>query len=259
MTCTLASPIYEQPGLQAALDGVLRPGGLALTDEMVAAAGLPAGACVLDVGCGLGTVVAHLRDRHGVDSVGVDASELLVERGHAQAPESVLIQAWGGELPVADGVCDAVLAECSLSLMADIDGALDEFRRVLKPRGVLLWADVYVRNAAAQAADRPTRPGSCLEGALTRAQIEDRLAAHAFTVERWEDRSGEVKVFAARLILAGISPLQFWGGGCEEGVEAVARLRPGYFWLVARGNVPGSAQSDRRVGSEPAPCQGRGR
>lgn len=231
MTCAL--PVYEQPALREALEGVLRPGGLALTDEMVAAAGLCPGARVLDVGCGLGTVAAHLRDRWGLDAVGVDASELLLDQGHAQAPELALIRAWGERLPMADGVFDAVLAECSLSLMPNIDGALEEFRRVLKPRGRLLWADIYVRNGAAQVTDRPPRPGSCLQGALTKAQIRARLAAHAFDSGTWEDRSEVVKVFAARLILAGISPLEFWGGSCEEGMEAVARLRPGYFWVVA--------------------------
>lgn len=224
--------VYEQPGLREALDGVLRPGGLALTDEMVAAAGLSPGARVLDVGCGLGTVVAHLRERWGLDAVGVDVSELLLETGHAQAPGLALIRAGGGQLPVTDGYFDAVLAECSLSLMPDTDGTLDEFRRVIKPGGRLLWADIYVRSAAAQVPDRPAAPASCLEGALTRAQIEERLAAHGFDVDTWEDRSSEVKVFAARLIMAGISPLQFWGGSCEEGMEAVGRLRPGYFWLV---------------------------
>jgi arsenite methyltransferase len=234
VTCGLSVPVYEQPGLREALDGVLRPGGLALTDEMVAAAGLPAGARVLDVGCGVGTTVAHLRRGHGLDAVGVDASELLLDAGHAQAAALPLIQAWGEQLPMAGGGFDAVLAECSLSLMPDMDGALAEFRRVLKPGGRLLWADIYVRNAGAQAPDRPAKPASCLQGALTRAQIEERLAAHDLVAGTWQDCPDAVKVFAARLILAGISPAQFWGSACEDAMGAATRLRPGYFWLVAK-------------------------
>lgn len=174
--------------------------------------------------------------------MGVDASELLLDAGHKQAPEEVLIQAWGGQLPVAAGCLDAVLAECSLSLMPDIDAVLAEFRRVLKPGGRLLWADIYVRNTDAPAPDRLRNPVSCLEGALTRAQIEARLAAHAFEIDTWQDRSGAIKVFAARLILAGISPQQFWGGSCEEGMAALSRLQPGYFWLAA--SKAGQAEGD---------------
>lgn len=70
MTCGLSMPVYEQPALREALDGVLRPGGLALTDEMVGAAALPPGAQVLDVGCGVGTAVAYLRSRHRLDNGG---------------------------------------------------------------------------------------------------------------------------------------------------------------------------------------------
>ena len=37
--------VYEDPALLEALGGVLRPGGLALTDEALAACRLPQGPC----------------------------------------------------------------------------------------------------------------------------------------------------------------------------------------------------------------------
>ena len=49
----------------------------------------------------------------------------------------------------------------------------------------------------------------------------------------WQDRSVILKVLAARLILAGISPAQFWGGTCGDAMGAKVSMKPGYYWLVA--------------------------
>lgn len=226
------SCVYETPALREALGDVLRPGGLALTDEALAACGLPPGAQVLDVGCGAGATVAHLRDRYGLAAVGVDASTLLLAAGHSREPAAPLALAWGERLPIRDQGLDAVLAECSLSLMADVDAALAEFRRVLKPGGRLILADLYVRTSDNSPRPRKPQPLSCLRGALTRPQVEGKLTEHGFELTVWQDCSDVLKVLAARLILAGISPARFWGGDCGDSAEAMARLKPGYFWLI---------------------------
>jgi arsenite methyltransferase len=222
--------LYEQPALREALGDVLRPGGLALTDEALAACGLPPAARVLDVGCGAGVTAAHLRDRHGLAAVGIDASAALLAAGRSREPALPLALARAEHLPAGDGVLDAVLAECSLSAMADIDAALAEFRRVLRPGGLLILADLYARCAGSPA--QPCITGSA--GVLTRAQIEGKLAGQGFDLVRWQDRSDALKVLAARLILAGIPPAQFWAGTCRTAAGAAGDAAPGYFWLVAR-------------------------
>lgn len=226
--------IYEQPAVRVALGDTLRPGGLALTDEILAACALPPGARVLDVGCGVGATVAHLRVRHGLIAAGVDASAVLLADGHRRERTLPLVQAKGERLPIADGLLHAVIAECSLSLMSGVDVALAEFWRVLQPGGRLILADLYSRSADATGNSAVQHPASCLHGALSRMEIVARLAQHGFEIERWQDRSEALKVLAARLILAGISPAQFWGSACGSGAEAIARLRPGFYWLIAR-------------------------
>ncbi len=52
-----------------------RPGGMKLTDRTLAAATLPPGAAVLDVGCGAGATAAHLVDKHGLRLTGLDAAD----------------------------------------------------------------------------------------------------------------------------------------------------------------------------------------
>ena len=76
----------------------LRPGGLELTDRIVALARLPRGARVLDVGCGSGATVAHLADRHGL-------RHTLNERtGKKRMPQPVPIRemSHGGAASAAD-------------------------------------------------------------------------------------------------------------------------------------------------------------
>ena len=67
----------------------------------------------------------------------------------------------------------------------------------------------------------------------TRTEIEGKLAEQGFDLAIWQDRSEAVKVLAARLILAGVSPAQFWGGTCGDAAGAIAHLKPGYYWLIA--------------------------
>jgi arsenite methyltransferase len=225
--------VYENAVLREALGDVLRPGGLTLTDEALAASGLSPGARVLDVGCGAGATMAHLRGRHGLAATGIDASAVLLTAGRSREPALPLVLARGERLPIRDGLLDAVLAECSLSVMADVDAALAEFRRVLKPGGRLLLADLYARTPDGAAQPTARQTASCLRGALSRAQITAKLAEQGFDLVIWQDRSDALKVLAARLILAGVSPAQFWGGTCGEASEAIRGLKPGYYWLIA--------------------------
>lgn len=224
---------YEDPALRAALDDVLHPGGPALTDQALAACSLPSGARVLDIGCGPGMSTAHLRTCCGLDAVGVDLSAALLESGHEREPALLLVQAQGDRLPFASGIADAILAECSLSLLPSVDVALAEFARLLKHDGRLLLTDLYLRAAEGRAQVEISRqqPLTCLAGALSKAQLEERLAAHGFAVLIWQDCSGALKEWAARLILAGLEPAHFWGVATTA--DHTACLRPGYFWLVA--------------------------
>jgi arsenite methyltransferase len=209
--------VYEDPAVREVLGDVLRPGGLALTDEALAACPLPPGARVLDVGSGVGVTAAHLTAWHGMSAIGLDASAVLLASGRRQHPALPLVRARGECLPISSGSMDAVLAECSLSVVADPDAALAEFRRVLKPRGWLILTDLYLRNPVNLATPRGRQEVSSWRGALSRVQIEEKLNEQDFDLLIWQDRSEAVKVLAARLILAGISPARFWGEGCGAG------------------------------------------
>jgi ubiquinone/menaquinone biosynthesis C-methylase UbiE len=93
----------------------------------------------LDVGCGEGRVGAELVAR-GYDVVGVDSSPRMVELA-SERHEAVHADA--AALPFADASFDLVVAFMSLFNMDDIDGAITEASRVLRPGGCVCAAVLH--------------------------------------------------------------------------------------------------------------------
>lgn len=233
------SRVYENGDLRRVTGDSIRPGGFTLTDRALAFCSFPAGARVLDVGCGVGATVEHLLDCHNVKAVGVEPSPALLECGLRRRPDLPLLEATGENLPFDDGEMDGILAECTLSVMENADRALAEFFRVLKVGGLLAVTDVYARSPEGVQYLRRLPMASCLTGAMTRQEIMERIKFSGFSVVLWEDHSRLLAELAARLIMANGSLEAFWGksaGGTADGVaiqETVKKSRPGYFLLIA--------------------------
>jgi arsenite methyltransferase len=232
--------VYEQDSLRQVTGEAIRPGGLELTERALSLCGLPPGARVLDVGCGACATIEHLITHHGLYATGVDPSSHLLQEGRMRNAHLPLLQATGERLPLASNSMDAVLAECTLSLMADMNRALAECHRVLRPGGLLAATDLYARRPDGAPALHRLPLCSCLSGALPRRELLDRLQAHSFEILLWEDHSNALKRFAAQLILTHGSMENFWCGmlppetGAEEIRQAIAAAHPSYFLLIAR-------------------------
>jgi len=97
--------------------------------------------CVADIGCGPGHVARYLHDR-GVRVVGIDLSPQMIECARKLHPIIEFRQADMEALPVANGTWAGIVAFYSLIHVPRdrVVATLREFRRVLRPRGLLLLA-----------------------------------------------------------------------------------------------------------------------
>jgi arsenite methyltransferase len=231
--------VYEQSPLLDVAGDTIRPGGLALTDRALEFCALPIGSRVLDVGCGPAASIEHLRVKHQFTAIGLDPSEMLLRSGRRRDPSSPLIQSPGERLPLADEQFAAVLTECSLSVMRDAARAISELRRVLRSGGYLILSDIYARNPAGIDALQQLPIDSCLCGAISRAEIIQRIETAGFKVLLWEDHTTALNAFAAQLIWANGSMPQFWCRATSRAdvgdiQRVIAQSKPGYYLLIAR-------------------------
>ncbi len=106
----------------------------------------PAGARVLEIGCGPGHLASRLVRDHGLDVTGLDLDPAMIERSRARAerlaggPRPQFVVGDAAALPFADGEFDLVVSTLSLHHWTDAEGASAEIARVLRPGGrVLVW------------------------------------------------------------------------------------------------------------------------
>ncbi len=241
--CSGSLPFYEELALAGVHGSPLRPGGLGLTARGISHCHFPENSRLLDLGCGNGATVEHLRTHWGLAAVGVDPSPLLLGHGTRRGKDLLFVRAEGEHLPFPSGSWDGILLECVLSVTGDVNAVIAECARVLKAGGHLIVTDVYLR---APMEPRPPEkaPGACcLSGALEMSDFQCRLNDGGFITVLWEDHSKALKEFAAELILADIpvNPARFSPtgmkeprGSCSFASAAPAPGKLGYFLLVAR-------------------------
>jgi ubiquinone/menaquinone biosynthesis C-methylase UbiE len=98
---------------------------------------------VLDAGCGRGDFSARLADA-GVEVVGLDQSERMVELTRARGVEAVVGDI--AALPFPDASFDAAAANHVLYHLPDVDRGIAELARVLRPGGRLVATTNAVRS-----------------------------------------------------------------------------------------------------------------
>ncbi len=201
------------------------------------------GACVLDLGCGCGRTIGHLKRTRRFHLVGVDNDADMLLRAGSNGVNVPLIQARAQALPFRGACLDAVICECVLSLLPGLNEVVAEIARVLRPGGFLLCSDLYAR-APGRIRAVPDFPkegtGCCLDGALPSQQWLEILSTQGFNVLAWEDHSRALAKLSAELVFAHGSMERFWrellGGQAEDRLCRVLNrannIKPGYFISV---------------------------
>jgi SAM-dependent methyltransferase len=101
---------------------------------------------VADFGCGYGRSFKLLHERFQPERmIGVDINPEMLTASAAQAARhglSVeLLRGTGSRLPIPDESVDLLLCHQTFHHLVDQDGAIQEFHRVIKPGGLLLFAE----------------------------------------------------------------------------------------------------------------------
>jgi SAM-dependent methyltransferase len=216
-------------GMARTSDGVpLRPGGLALTEELLDMADFRPGSLVIDIGCGQGSGVSALY-RRGLHAVGMDAAAAPIALAVRRCAEAAFVVASGHALPLCSASVDGVLAECSLSVMGRHRHILAEWRRVLRVGGRVAISDIYARW---QKSD-PETSAADLSALADWSSIACDVIDAGFRILRFDDRSDVLRLWAARYIFEYGSLDALWSDGCGFGTEAVRRLLVGYYVMIA--------------------------
>ena len=101
----------------------------------------------LDVGCGEGRFCRMLKGR-GIETVGVDPTPALLSVAQARDARGTYVEATAERLPFREGVFDLVVSYLSLIDIPDVEAAIPEMARVLRPGGTLLIANLTSFNTA---------------------------------------------------------------------------------------------------------------
>lgn len=121
--------------------GGAHPGGLQLTQKILAEEKINNDTILLDVGCGTGQTAAYLQQQYGCSVSALDNNSIMLEKAQQRFSSLNLpIDAKVGDienLPYPDKHFDIALSESVFSF-TNVTSAIRELKRVLKPNGRLL-------------------------------------------------------------------------------------------------------------------------
>ena len=187
--------VYGHPLAEALVGESFHPGGLARTRELLAASGLPSGARILEVGCGLGASARVAATEFGLAVDALDVSEAVLQQARKRSA-GVDIRWQRGDVTraaAASETYDAVLAECVLAA-APRPAAMAQIVRVLRPGGLLLLSDVEVSGDPIPYLEPGDVLGAalCVGSAWLPGEFEQRTASGGLKVARYWDRSDDI-------------------------------------------------------------------
>ncbi|HEY5555952.1 DVU_1556 family methyltransferase [Acetobacterium sp.] len=233
---------YENPNMREVTGQTLRPGGFSLTEKAVQFCGISSEDKVLDLGCGMGATIEYLYEKHQIKGIGMDPSEKLLAIARNKSDSLEFILGSGAYLPFKKETFNCVFAECTLSLMADLNETASEVFRVLKKSGYFIISDVYARNPENIKALENYSFNSCMRGLHDLDQLKRSLESCGYEIMLFNDCSDLLKELLVKIIFSYGSMDVFWSkttnnNGCTDGCQfqdILKACKPGYFMMIAK-------------------------
>jgi ubiquinone/menaquinone biosynthesis C-methylase UbiE len=164
--------------------------------QMLAPSG---GERILDIGAGKGKVASLVMKSSGVEIYAVEPNEKRLESMKREFPAIKSSLAGAESLPFADSYFDKAYTTMALHHFSDLDRALHEVARVLKPGGSFVVLEVEPDSGLGSLFKFFGRVIGEHMGMLTREQLQSRLeSVGGFRVVRSEGRGSRYLIQASR-------------------------------------------------------------
>lgn len=184
-----------------------------LREATVNLAGVKPGDCILEVGCGTGTLTLTAKKKAGVSGrvYGIDLIPGMIEASKqkaAQTNEEITFQVAGiDSIPFSDSKFDVVMCSFMIFHMSEEvrKKGISEIQRVLKPQGRLLVVDLALPAQPLQRAVAKMFFGGMLQHELQ--ELVPIMKACGFS---------EIEIAPVKFQILGLSVLSFVRGRAEK-------------------------------------------
>ena len=205
--------IYETDTFKSFFDEILHPGGLKLTQKVAEIAEIQSGCKILDIASGNGLGGLFIAQTYDCNIVGIDISrqKVLSAQGYAKSRKltgkSDFILSDAEDLPFRDQCFDAVISECSFSILPNKRRGAEEIYRVLKPQGKVVVTDIIVKKDESKSAGKDVCEYPeiallpCLKGAACEGEYVEIFENVGFNQPYIEDHTVALKKVGYRMAL----------------------------------------------------------
>jgi len=174
---------------------------------------------VLDVGCGLGGSARYIANKYGCSVVGIDLTDEYIDVANkltelVNLDEKVSFKQGSAiELPFTSEKFDIVWTEHTQMNIADKEKFYGELSRVLKPKGRLVFHDVFSGTVSEPYYPTPWAEYNSLSSLCTQEEAKTAIQKSNLEVNEWKDKSEQSLEFFKEMIKktekSGPPPLGF--------------------------------------------------
>jgi ubiquinone/menaquinone biosynthesis C-methylase UbiE len=150
---------------------------------------------VLDVGCGLGGSARYIANEYGCSVVGIDLTDEYVDVAK-KLTEFVKLddkvsfkQGSAVELPFPSENFDIVWTEHTQMNISDKEKFYGEMSRVLKPKGRLVFHDIFFGDTSSPYYPTPWAEHDSLSSLCTQEDAKSAIQQSNFVIKEWNDKS----------------------------------------------------------------------